>query len=235
MSAADGMIIWTGDYLADTQHFSCAQHGAYLLILMAMWRNGGYLANDEARLARIVKLPANKWRVIAPAVMELMTIESDRFTQKRLLSVLKTTLERIEKRRLSGKSGGDAKALKSQDARLASASELPQQSPTDAGGTRTEDLDLRKKDAPSAPLFENASRETSDEADLFARGKKVLGTGAGGLIAGLLKSKKGNVALARAAIEQASTKQNPREYIGAIVRPPPDVRHTAKDQYEGIV
>ncbi len=34
----------------------------------------------------------------------------------------------------------------------------------------------------------------------------------------VLKAKGGEVALARAAIEQASTKQNPREYLGAIAR-----------------
>ncbi len=52
----------------------------------------------------------------------------------------------------------------------------------------------------------------------FDRGKEVLGTGSGGLLAKLLSSKKKSVALARAAIEMASTKSNPREYIGAIIR-----------------
>jgi len=62
------------------------------------------------------------------------------------------------------------------------------------------------------------------EAELFDRGKKVLGPTAGGLIRNLLKAKDGNVALARAAVEQASTKQNPKEFVGRIVAgtPPPD-------------
>lgn len=38
------------------------------------------------------------------------------------------------------------------------------------------------------------------------------------MIAKLLKAKNGSIPLARAAIEQASTKQNPAEYIGAILR-----------------
>lgn len=132
MSAADGMTIWTGDYLADTQHLSLSQHGAYLLLMMAMWRNGGYLPNNETRIANIVKLPKNKWRQIAPAVMELMTVDGDRFTQKRLASNLKQTLERIEKRRLSGKSGGEAKALKTKVASVANATPELQQSPSKA-------------------------------------------------------------------------------------------------------
>lgn len=56
------------------------------------------------------------------------------------------------------------------------------------------------------------------DAQLFARGKEVLGKGSGGLISDLKKHFGGNVALARASIEQASTKHDPREYIGAIIR-----------------
>lgn len=94
-----------------------------------------------------------------------------------------------------------------------------------------------QKDAPKqAPLFENVPRETSDEAEMFAKGKKVLGKDAGGLIVRLLKSKNGNVALARAAIEQASTKSDPREYIGRIIAGPAaaNERHGINDPLAGI-
>ncbi len=58
------------------------------------------------------------------------------------------------------------------------------------------------------------------EQDYFTRGKALLGKNAGGLLAKLKAAKGGNVALARAALETASTKENPHEYIGAIVRGP---------------
>lgn len=67
----------------------------------------------------------------------------------------------------------------------------------------------------------------SDESELFRRGKDLLGPNAGGLIANLLKAKGGSIPLARAAIETAATKQDGREYIGAIIRgkdPPDDAR-----------
>lgn len=60
----------------------------------------------------------------------------------------------------------------------------------------------------------------SDEADLYRRGKEVLGKQAGGLISKLLKAKQ-SIPLARAAIEQASTKENPREYLGRVLVGPP--------------
>lgn len=143
MSAADGMMLWTGDYLADTQHLTTTQHGAYLLLMMALWRNGGYLPLDEMRLAKIVKMPVNRWRATNGDIMELMTVEGDRFTQKRLLSNLKKTLEKIEKRRASGSAGGTAKVLKSHGADVANATSSLQQNSTDVPETKTETQNRR--------------------------------------------------------------------------------------------
>jgi hypothetical protein len=56
------------------------------------------------------------------------------------------------------------------------------------------------------------------ERDYFIRGKALLGKNAGGLLAKLKAAKGGNVALARAALETASTKENPKEYIGGVLR-----------------
>lgn len=70
----------------------------------------------------------------------------------------------------------------------------------------------QKKDAAPAAL--------DPEMELFRRGREVLGKQSGGLIAQLKTAKGGNIALARAAIEQASTKSDPREYIGAVIRGP---------------
>lgn len=68
------------------------------------------------------------------------------------------------------------------------------------------------------------------EREFFSRGREVLGKNAGSLLGKLLKAKGGNVALARAAIEQASQKQAPTEYIAAICRGPPAVRATTVHQ-----
>lgn len=78
-------------------------------------------------------------------------------------------------------------------------------------------------------------KETSDEADLYRRGKAVLGASAGGLIASLLKSKKGSVPLARSAIEMAATKQDAREYIGRIIHGRADeIQNNFRDPLAGI-
>jgi hypothetical protein len=76
-----------------------------------------------------------------------------------------------------------------------------------------------RKQEPPEPIQGGNSNPAppTPDADLFRRGKQVLGNSAGGLIRKLLSAKNNNVALARAAIEQASTKQDPREYVGRIV------------------
>lgn len=75
-----------------------------------------------------------------------------------------------------------------------------------------------KAQKPEARKKEGASAPCDEEKDFFARGKSVLGERSGGLLAKLLKAQNGKVPLARAVIERASTKQNPTEYVGAVVR-----------------
>lgn len=89
------------------------------------------------------------------------------------------------------------------------------------------DAEVASKDAPLV-------QETSDEADLYRRGKSVLGQSSGGLIARLLKSKKGSVPQARAAIELASTKQDAREYIGRVIAGSAEQKDAFRDPLAGI-
>ena len=53
MTSAPFMQFYVGDYLADTLALSTEQHGAYLLLLLTLWRHNGRLPNDPATLARI--------------------------------------------------------------------------------------------------------------------------------------------------------------------------------------
>ena len=72
-------------YLRDTTHLTTEEHGAYFLLLMAAWGSGDCtLPNDEKRLAALAKLPLNRWRKIAPTVLEFWTIDRGRISQKRL-------------------------------------------------------------------------------------------------------------------------------------------------------
>jgi len=73
--------LWTDAYLADTSHLSALEHGAYLLLLMAMWRAGGSLV-----LNRITRLRPEQWRRIRPTLARFLTVSADgtTLTQGRL-------------------------------------------------------------------------------------------------------------------------------------------------------
>jgi uncharacterized protein YdaU (DUF1376 family) len=72
------MPLWIGDYLADTMSLSTAQHGAYLLLLMAYWRNRGPLKNDDEDLRGIVKADAGEWLVLREKVLaRFFTLDGD--------------------------------------------------------------------------------------------------------------------------------------------------------------
>jgi uncharacterized protein YdaU (DUF1376 family) len=189
------MPLYINDYRNDTMHLSAAQHGAYLLLIMHYWMNGG-LPKDNAALARIAAMSAQQWSKNRKTVMAFF---SNELSHKRIEQEIGRSVE------ISGK-------------RRSAAMQMHSKSRASAEQKHTH-FTLSKKDAAEAalpPFIEGPL--SSPEKELFEKGKQVLGRASGGLIRNLLKAKAGNIALARAAIEQASTKQNPREYISRIVR-----------------
>lgn len=69
------MPLYIGDYLADTAYLTTEQHGAYLLLIMAYWRNGPPPDND-AILAGLTRLTPDAWSN-ARAVLERYFVIQD--------------------------------------------------------------------------------------------------------------------------------------------------------------
>ncbi len=89
MAKHPAMPLWTDAYLGDTTHLSTVEHGAYLLILMAMWRAGGELPSDEDMMCRITRLRLNHWRKMAPVIMAFFReVRPGVITQARLADEL---------------------------------------------------------------------------------------------------------------------------------------------------
>ena len=54
------MPLYIADYLKDTIHLSAAEHGAYMLLIMRYWQDGG-LPADERLIARFSRLSPAEW------------------------------------------------------------------------------------------------------------------------------------------------------------------------------
>jgi uncharacterized protein YdaU (DUF1376 family) len=88
MSACDQwMPLYTGDYKRSTDHLTCRQHGAYLLLLMHHW-DKGFLPDDDSQLAKIARLSSREWRTDAPVIRLFFVQENGRLIQPRLKSEL---------------------------------------------------------------------------------------------------------------------------------------------------
>jgi uncharacterized protein YdaU (DUF1376 family) len=60
MSSRPWMPLYVGDYLAKTGHLSTLQHGAYLLLIMYYWSNGG-LPTTDLELRTIARMTEGEW------------------------------------------------------------------------------------------------------------------------------------------------------------------------------
>lgn len=96
------MPLYVADYLADTMHFSASEHGAYLLLIMHYWANGG-LPDDDARLARIVRMSDAEW---ASARAVIRPKFGDGWKHARIDGELAES----ERLAAAGKKGGEASA-----------------------------------------------------------------------------------------------------------------------------
>lgn len=85
MAEFPALPLWTDAYLADTTHLTATEHGAYLLLLMAMWRSPGCrLANDPELLARYAKVTRGQWGRMSETIMKFFTASDGYITQGRL-------------------------------------------------------------------------------------------------------------------------------------------------------
>jgi uncharacterized protein YdaU (DUF1376 family) len=107
MSGADTwMPFYVGDYLADTVHLSTVQHGAYLLLLMGLWRGNGVLPDSAATLAAITKSTPQEWKRLRPVLEKFCLVSEGVWRHKRLTRELEKSQTRYATKVANGKLGG---------------------------------------------------------------------------------------------------------------------------------
>lgn len=103
------MPLYVADYLADTRRLSLAEHGAYMLLIMEYWRNGG-LPNDDRKLARIIGATPEEWSEIRDNIADFF---DDGWKHSRIERELSDANEAYERRASAGRKGGLSKQCSS--------------------------------------------------------------------------------------------------------------------------
>lgn len=207
--------IWDHDVLSENEPFS--RREAWLWIVSeAAWKPhkrriiGRTIDVSRGQYAGSLRFIASKWRWNEARVRRFLAalISSEMLVAKTDAGVTVLTVCKYDEyQRVSlptdSMRESDADAPPTQERRKVEDMEDKERSEANASGA----------DAPPDPAI--------PEREYFLRGREVLGNKSGAMIANLLKAKGKNVALARAALEEASQKQSPIEYIAAICRGPP--------------
>lgn len=115
MSERPWMPLNVDDYMADTLHLSAAEHGAYLLLIMRYWKDGG-LPDDDRMVQRFSRLSNEQW---AESRDVLASFFEPGWKHKRIDAEIEKAAGIIEKRRSAAlskhaKSKEDASAVQVQ-------------------------------------------------------------------------------------------------------------------------
>jgi uncharacterized protein YdaU (DUF1376 family) len=101
------MPLYIGEYMADTMSFTTEQHGAYMLLLMACWREKGKpLTGTDQDMATIAGLTQPKWRAMKDKLLAKFIVSEDgKVTHKRGLQEVMRAQAVSKKRSEAGKNG----------------------------------------------------------------------------------------------------------------------------------
>ncbi len=126
MNAPPYQKLFWGSYHKHTAHLRHAkEHGAYLLLIGALWNNEGRLPADDVTLAAFARLSTKEWQAVKPKLMPLFRVVRGKLTQPRVTEDLAKYRDTSGKRKEAGKAGGMASVGKRALIQQANATGLP--------------------------------------------------------------------------------------------------------------
>lgn len=103
------MPLYVSEYLADTMHLNAEQHGAYLLLLMAAWKNDGAIPADPSSLQQIARMTPQQWIKNAPTLLRFFAEEGDSLVHGRVRIELAKAKENVAKKSRAGQASAAAR------------------------------------------------------------------------------------------------------------------------------
>lgn len=106
------MPLYVADYLADTVHLSTEEHGAYLLLLMYAWTNGGELPGQDDRLRRITRMDSEAWSASGEELKSFFYLDPETgvYRHHRIDTEIAKALNNVEQRSKAGKASAAKRA-----------------------------------------------------------------------------------------------------------------------------
>jgi uncharacterized protein YdaU (DUF1376 family) len=178
MAEHPAMPFWTDAYIGDTKHLTTTEHGAYLLLLISMWRNDGYLPDDDRILARYAGVTAGQWKRMAPIIRPFLRSVGGKVTQGRLMDELSAVRQYSGKQSDRAKGRWKGKALKTNEVEDAAAQ------PRDASGISRNDAETMPPLTPYPLPLESPLTTTSTLNTARATNEPQPGGGSGSGCAG---------------------------------------------------
>jgi uncharacterized protein YdaU (DUF1376 family) len=224
-----------------THSLSHEEYRVYHILVEQMMLEEGAIIAHERALAGAANMTVRAFRKVVNALLNLGKVDAidGRLFNPRVAKELVAIRENRDNAKLGGRNSGKTrrkpeetgKNLPKPTEKPAGDAEIPTEKPSKNNGAGEAPL-LRGvepyREEKSSTLRADALKDADASSDpskadreLYERGKEVLGKKAGALITQVKTHYGGNIALARAAIEQASTKQDPLEYVGRILNPDP--------------
>lgn len=152
------MPLYIGDYLADTAHLSTEEHGAYLLLLMQAWMSDGLLPDDDARLMRICRVSADRWKESGPYIRQFFVKTKHGLRHKRIDVELAKSEAIANQKSVAGKASAAKRALQREAQRNGNENSTPVEQPLnertngDSNGAATEGSTETQREVNPSPL-----------------------------------------------------------------------------------
>lgn len=172
MSPPPYMRLYWGNYHRQTPHLTRSQHGAYLMLLSALWNNGGKLAANDATLAKHALCAPSEWAAMKAVILPFFDIRRGKLSNRKLSEELENYKAIVGKRKSAGKAGSQVTNGKRTHPSAANAGRLPTKPEPES---RIEGLQpsITTRREGSEARHDGASEHRSEVVDLEALRQKI--------------------------------------------------------------